>query len=576
MNPIVKRPGVAPIHHAPRPVSLAIGLAVLSGAVLAGCTSPTPPPPPTYADQVCTTVAQQILPAADPQRVGHRDEYGELPNLLNGQSLYFTSWGTRLAAAIEAFPAIVDKDATLDWLMKQVLAVSSGEARLESSKADTVRQALLGIVALGGKPTVTGDIYADLRTGWGYSANPGDAPSEGATLMVFQGLEAFGENPPADVVDHLGRQAAVFRPDDDLESITNRELPTLQALAIALSPDDLRRTVPNLETLIVQWSRATAESEISGLQLANLVALSDVADAAGLTAAEVDAAKWAPLRTPGGLWALAPGSAGDPQVTLLAVDLGIASAESVAASLDGGASRAGWYSTIGDPSHSALYKVSAIKYLCGYPMTAPGPLLSRWTSATLASADADALAIYQVCTLHRLFANRLSDADSASLAARARTLAEDSKDPTSMAQAFLAMKACGDDELPKTSVVSSISVTDLTSLSAYSLHVLDGLPGTEGFGYRAFLEATRVGTLHSAGLDVPTADVYSTGLALDYLEASPVDRQQALQQFAVDGAWSQMPKTADAASPSATLTSLLMATIVATGGSDDVSPLMVW
>jgi hypothetical protein len=534
-----------------------------------------PPPPPTYAERVCTTVAQQILPAADPQRVGHRDEYGELPNLLNGQSLYFTSWGARLAAATGSLPSVVDRDATLDWLMEQLAMLDSRDARLESSKADTVRQVLLGILALGGQPAITGDLYADLRTDWGYAANPGDVASEGATLMVFQGMEALGEQLPDDVVAHLGEQAASFQPDDDLESITNRELPTLQALAIALNPEELRHAVPNLGLLIAQWNRATVDSEVSGLQLANLVALSEVAEAADLAAPKVDATKWASLRTPGGLWTLSPNSAGDPQVTFLAVELGIASAESVANGLDGGASRAGWYSTLGDSSLSALYKVSAIKHLCGDPLAAPGAQLRRWTSAVVSSENADALAVYQVCTLHRFFGEGLSDADSTSLVAHARTLAAGSKEPTSLAQAVLAMRACGDDEPPEMSAASSTSVADLTSLSAYSLHVLDGLPGTERFDYRAFLEATSVGNLYSAAADAPIADLYSSGFALDYLEASPADRQHALEQFAADGAWSQVLHSPDSPSPSATLATLLMATIIATG-SEDVSPLMVW
>jgi hypothetical protein len=69
--------------------------------------------------------------------------------------------------------------------------------------------------------------------------------------------------------------------------------------------------------------------------------------------------------------------------------------------------------------------------------------------------------------------------------------------------------------------------------------------------------------------------LYSSGFALDYLEASPADRQHALEQFAADGAWSQVLHSPDSPSPSATLATLLMATIIATG-SEDVSPLMVW
>lgn len=578
MNPIARRPGAGPAIRALRPASLAVGLTVMCSTALTGCTVSvsSSSSPSALAESVCTAVAEQVRPTADPLRVGNQDEYGELPNLIGGQSLYFTSWGSRLAAAAGRLPSVVDRDATLNWLEYQLATIDSEDANLESSKADTARRALLGIVALGGNPAATSDLYANLRTGWGYSANPGDDPSEGATLMVAQGLDVLGERLPDGVVAHIEGEAAAFQPSDDLEAITNRELPSLQALAITLSSEELREIIPNLEDLLAQWSQAAADSGVSALQLANLHALSEIASAAGLTPPELDASEWSSLRTPGGLWALAPNGAGDPQTTFLALDLGITSAESVITGLDGGASRAGWYATVGEPSLSALYKASAIKYLCGNRLAARGPQLDGWTSRVLSNEDADALSIYQVCTLHKIFGEPLSDADSTDLATRARTFATSSHEPLTLAQAAVAMRACGSDEKPATNVASLSSVSTLTSLSANGLHVLDDMAGTEGFDYRAFLETTRVGNLQGATTDARTADLYSTGFALDYLEAPLEDRQEALERFAVDDTWSELPPGPGSPSPSATLSSLLMATIIATGGSADISPLMIW
>ena len=561
----------------------AAGIAGVIAIALVGCTPDAAPPLSSSAEKVCANLIGVASAAADPSRTGNRSEFGDDSNLLQANSLYETSWGVRLSALRGNYPAKLDKDAATKWLLSELSRAVSRQGEFVASPVEGIRDSLQGLAALGDIDQVRGNPLQAFQSGWGYTDTPGGQPDTDTTAIAIEALELLKLRPPESLLSHLTSGVSKPNAEDSLSTVVDADIPSLQMLSMFDSAAAMKAAVPGLQRELDEWNRSLIASGAGGVQLGALEAVHDIAAREGIPVPAVPRSWANTLKAPGGFLALSKGGAGDPQVTYVAMKMGLLSRSAPMPVLASGVTPSGWL-VASKPTIASFYDVSALHAVCHSPLSGEHTQLAHWTNQVLAESHPTAGSVYQTCSLQAIYHHHLSTPQTSELRKDARAaLAEVEKDISAstqlLAQADVAAAACGVKLNPHAipTVRSGVGPTS-TSLDAFGEFVLasGGTQHRYSADISQFLNSTRSGSGYRYQTGEHEADVYSTAIALDMLGSSNRARTAALKDFRSQGSWAV--ETPDHANPQpgATLGSLLAVAFLVTGiSTNSLCPLFI-
>lgn len=564
-----------------RRVAGAVAICVAAFA-LTSCTERLEPEHDSLRE-VCRIAGNYIDSTADPLKIGRTDQFAETPDLLNGQSLYYTSWALQLYDG--DLPGMYDREFGVSTFSDLLHRASTADDGLPMSQVESIRLAIQALLAIDPNWSTEDDPFERLRVGSGYSFNAGELAAPGATAIALQ-VQALASIPtPSAVVEDLRLEASTtVAKGVDLQEMTSTSIPNMLALSTVLTPQEFRIEVPEAQAIVEEWIRANLASGSSVIEVGNIFQLWLVTRAQSLHWDQLPDGFGAELRTPGGLFSATPNGGGDPQVTgMLRQLLPEEGQMSLPPGLDAGLTPHGWLATFGAPSLAAYAKVAISRELCGkelplFPEDVDGWVRGVGLESTTSSTD-----MYFICAVLSMNGHSLAAGD-ADLVRGALSARFQNGDTLALAQALMADHVCQTGAAEASSGLEIPAGEEpTTSLAAYAANLVEDASANGGAQIEGEsadpLERFRTGGTYgylSNGSNEHEPDIYSTALGLRSANATSQEVLVALDRFDTGEGWS-MEATEPGWSGTAQLSSMLMPILLTVDGDLDQTfePLML-
>lgn len=202
-------------------------------------------------------------------------------------------------------------------------------------------------------PTGAASTVNALRSGNLYRDSATASPDWASTALAAEILADLGGPLPRQVSNDAASRASTLAATMDVKQIDEAGLPILEVLAASRPSAALRQLLPQMAVLLSSWSASLEATGASPVSVGDLADIHQIAQQAGVRVSGVPAAFLAPLRAPDGYYGLGThASAGDPQMTYQAVELGAAFTATARATLALGHLANGWLASESAPPPS--------------------------------------------------------------------------------------------------------------------------------------------------------------------------------------------------------------------------------
>lgn len=177
--------------------------------------------------------------------------YSDVFGFTDDPHFYATAWNLELAHHYGIDLPELDRDLVAEWVI----------AALERSEPDQLGGRLENgsqLMALIGQPLDAELVLKrlePLRSGWGYSVDPGGEPAWFKAAQVTRILDQVGVDPPESLVEEVRRHLLNLAADSTPKPVGSQEEMEFQVWSTAtsvLTDDELRPFLPVLETRL-QW-----------------------------------------------------------------------------------------------------------------------------------------------------------------------------------------------------------------------------------------------------------------------------------------------------------------------------------